>query len=383
MALPGCAVLACSAFCALAQTEISVSSALLLWSARGASAFRAASRLVALDFRLQVQRNPVADEVSALVAVVRPILIGLLYGLKAEVAAEVGGPENVKLRMLNRLRRSGDGDLGICFEYAVHDAIRRQDQMVVERVDDALTRLCGLSGDDLDSILFAVEKTGSEQLIDTARELVTTESRLMSGTRGQPAKLHKHIEGIAQAFRRPTARTALPYSISGVWKADLFVGRTDIDRWVATTVKSNAASLEGARGLRVGIVPARERETDMPFLDERRNLVVCPLLHDGNFMQIFYEGWELVQQFLAADARLPVEAALPRPPMRQVARMLADRREFPVLDVVDVLEPLAQPQLLETEEQQAQVVLRTDLSVAVGTQMQHVIAPEPSPVRGD
>lgn len=75
-------------------------------------------------------------------------------------------------------------------------------------------------------------------------------------------------------------------------------------------------------------MPARERETDMPFLDERRNLMVCPLLHDGNFMQIFYEGWELVQQFLAADVRLPVEAALPRSPMRQVARMLADRREF-------------------------------------------------------
>jgi hypothetical protein len=61
----------------------------------------------------------------------------------------------------------------------------------------------------MDSILFAVEKTGSEQLIDTARELVTEESRLLSGTRGQPAKLYKHIEGIARAFRRPEVRPFL------------------------------------------------------------------------------------------------------------------------------------------------------------------------------
>jgi hypothetical protein len=74
------------------------------------------NRLAIMDIRAQHQLNPVADEVSALVAVVRPILVGLVWGLKAEVAAEVDGAENVKLRMLPRLRRRGDGDLGICFE---------------------------------------------------------------------------------------------------------------------------------------------------------------------------------------------------------------------------------------------------------------------------
>ncbi len=75
-----------------------------------------------------------ADEVSALVAVVRPILIGLVWGLKAEVVAEVGGRESVKLSMMPRLRRPGDGDLGICFEYAVHDAVRRRDPMVLASI---------------------------------------------------------------------------------------------------------------------------------------------------------------------------------------------------------------------------------------------------------
>jgi hypothetical protein len=168
-----------------------------------------------MEIRAEKQSNPVADEVSALVAVVRPILMGLLLSLKEVVVTDVGGRENVKIRMFPRLRRPGDGDCGICFEYAVHDAMRRDNQMVLERVDYALRNLCNLPGDSLDSILFAVEKTGSEQLIDTAKELVTSDSTLMSGTRGRPVKLQRHIDGIAQAFRRPSARAALPYSISG------------------------------------------------------------------------------------------------------------------------------------------------------------------------
>jgi hypothetical protein len=325
-----------------------------------------------MEINTQVQRSQVADEVSALIAVIRPILVGLLFGLKAEVTQEVGGPDHVRLRMLPRLRRPGDGDCGICFEYAVHDAMRRRDTMVLERVDDALTRLCNIAGADLDSILFAVEKSGSEQLIDTASELVTKESQIMSGTRGRPVKLQKHIKGIAQAFRRPSARNALPYSISGLWKADLFIGKTDTDRWVGTTVKSNANSLEGARGLRIGIVPATHTETDRPYMDEKRNLAVCPLLHDGNFMQVFYEGWQIAQAFLAADARMPSEAALPRPPMRNVARMLVDRRDFPVLEVVAALEAFAQPELLDTESEQAEVVLTRGDAI----EMRTVIAPE-------
>lgn len=251
--------------------------------------------------------------------------------------------------------------------------------MVLTRVEDALTRLCGLGGHDLASILFAVEKVGSEQFINTDRHLVTPGSRLMSGTRGRPAGLQKHMDGIAQAFRRPSARAALPYSISGVWKADLFLGMTDSDRWVATTVKSNPRSLESARGLRVGIVPASHSSTDRPYLDERKNLAVCPLLHDGDFMQIFYEGWQVVQAFLTADAHMPSEVALPRPPMRQVARILEDRREFPVLDVVDeALLPLAQPELLDTQQQQATVELASD----VAPEMRTVIAPEPRECNG-
>jgi hypothetical protein len=313
-----------------------------------------------MQLRLQFQQNTVADEVAAITAVVRPILEGTLYALKADVVAEVGGYAEVKLRMLPRLYRPGDGDCGLCFEYAVHDALNRREPVVMERIHDAAHQFCNVPGQEPSSLLFGLEKSGALNLIDTVKERLTEESRLLAGVRAQPAKLRRHIDSIAAAFRRRADRDALPWSIAGLWKADLFVGYTDSDRWVATTVKINANQLEGARGLRIGIVPTRGGGDDRIRRDDQKNLIVCPLPHDGSFMEVFYQGWGVVQQFIAADALLPREVALPRQADRQVARYLADRREFPVVDVLQALIPLAQPELLRTQEHDAALVNRRE-----------------------
>jgi hypothetical protein len=319
-----------------------------------------------MQLRLQFQHNAVADEVSAITAVVRPILEGLLYALKGDVVAEVGGYDKVKLMILPRLYRPGDRDCGICFEYAVHEALNRKEPSVLERFHDAMTNFCNVPGNEPSSILFGLEKSGSLNLIDTAKERLTDDSRLRAGTKGQPAKLKRHIDSIAAAFRKKEARELLPWSISGLWKADLFVGNTDTDRWVGTTVKINPEHLEGGRGLRIGIVPARHGESDRVYLDDSKNLVVVPLLHDRAFMEVFYLGWGVVQQFIAADAKVPKEVSLPRPADRQVAKYLEDRREFPVKDVIEALKPLSQPELLETREQDASLVSRREVSPVVG-----------------
>lgn len=329
-----------------------------------------------MQLRLQNQQNVVADEVSAITAVVRPILEGLLYALKAEVVADVGGYDRVRLRMLPRLYRPGDGDCGICFEYAVHQALNHGEASVVERIDAAMSK-CSVPGTTAASLLFGAEKSGSLNLIDSAKESLTEESRLLAGTRGQPAKLKRHIDSIASAFRRREARAELPWSISGTWKADLFVGNTDTDRWVATTVKINPRQLEGAPGLRIGIVPAREGTSDLVRVDQSKNLVVCPLPYDQAFMEVFYQGWQVVQQFVASDAKMPKEVALPRNAERQVARYLEQRRDHPVVDVIEVLGPLAQPELLQTEEHDATLVSRRDSSPEVETGA--VVAPISNP----
>ncbi len=225
----------------------------------------------------------------------------------------------MKLKMLPRLYRPGDGDCGICFEYAVHDALMRGDSMVVDRVDDVLSTHCRIIGQEIGSILFAVEKAGVNRLIDTAATMLTSESLLMYGSRGRPVRLRRHLADVAEALSR-----------------------------------------EGA--------------SDAPFKDEQRNLIVCPLKHDGDFMEVFYNGWQVVQQFIAADARVPREVALPRPPQRQVARYLAERREYPVRDVIEALAPLSQPELLDTRERDAGlVVTRRGAEPEVST----VLAPLP------
>ncbi|HEY8065665.1 MAG TPA: hypothetical protein VIF40_13230 [Methylosinus sp.] len=300
-----------------------------------------------MEVRKELQLNPVGDEVLALTAVVRPILSGVLYGLKHEIAAEAGGFENIKLKMLPRLYRPGDGDVGICFEYAVHDAMNNGDSRVLERISDAI-KLCRIKTLAPRSILFGIEKTGAIQLIDTAKNILTDESRVLAGIQGQPAKLRPRLNILAAAFKRPTSRLALPWSIRGLWKADLFVGSINSQQWVGTSVKINPAQLEGAAGLRIGIVPIRAGRTDKIRLDEGKKLVICPLHHDQDFMQIFYEGWRIVQAFIEADAQVPKEVYLPRPIDREVCKILMERRDFPVVDVVDALRIFSQPELLET-----------------------------------
>ncbi len=323
-----------------------------------------------MEIRREKQNNPIADEVLALTAIVRPILEGTLYGLKADVVQEVGGYSEVKLKMLPRLHRPGDGDVGICFEYAVHEAMNNNDPRVVERVADAM-KLCRIKPVDPKSILFGIEKSGALNLIGTARNILTAESRSLAGGVGQPPKLRKRLYTLASAFRRAGSRLALPSSIRGLWKADLFVGSLESQQWVGTTVKVNAAHLEGAAGLRIGIVPTREGQSDKVRMDDGRRLVICPLHHDADFMQAFYESWRIVQAFLAADAALPKEVQMPRPVDREICRMLAERREYPVLEVVEALKAFSQPELLTTTTEQVHLENLRDADPETST----VIAP--------
>lgn len=306
-----------------------------------------------MDLRREVQNSVVADEVQALMAVVRPILKGILYALKGEVINDSGGHDQILLRQLARNYRQGDGDCGICFEYAVHEAISDGNSAIMEKIDDALSKHMRIKGSGASSILFGAEKTGAVKLIATAHDILTDDSRLLSGVRGQPVKLKRHIDSVASAFRRRTQRAALPQSISGLWKADLFIGRQDPDQWVGTTVKINPTQLEPARGLRMAVVPSSQGKSDAIQRDDNRNLIVVPAPYDGSFMETFYQAWQLVIQFIDADAQVPKEAAVPRAAGRQVCRFLAERRDFPVVDIIDVMVPLAQPNLLTTQEASA------------------------------
>jgi hypothetical protein len=235
-------------------------------------------------------------------------------------------------------------------------------------------KLCRITGGDPASILFAIEKQGSKQLISTELELVTDNSRVLSGRVGQPVKLKKHLNQLAAAFRKPTTRLNLPQSIRGLWKADLFLGSPEPDQWVGTSVKINPARLESAPGLRIAIVPAGSGKSDTVVRDEHKNLVVCPIPHDGSFMEVFYEGWRIVQALCASDFNMPGEIDIPSAIHREVAKVYVERRNFSVLDVIEATAKFAQPHLLETKtETVSSAPLGESASPGTGT----VIGPFP------
>ena len=160
-------------------------------------------------------------------------------------------------------------------------------------------------------------------------------------------------------------------------KADLFLGVPEAERWVGTTVKINQKALVGAKGLRIGIVPSLSGMSDKVIKDDSHNLVVCPLHHDGQFMEVFYDAWNIVLTFLDADAHVPKEVKLPNSTHREVARQLQQRRDFPVVEVIDALTVLAQPELLQTASRRAGLQ-----TLAPGDDLANmVVAPLPREIR--
>lgn len=329
--------------------------------------------------RKEAQINPVQSEVLALISVIRPILLGLLYSSRREYVSEVGGHQNMKLKMLPAIHTPGDGDVGICFEWAIHDAIKRGDPSIISRIETSLKK-CGIEGDAITSILFGAEKFGALQIIDSANSVLTDDSRLLSGARAQPIKLKNHLRRLVKSYR---GQTIQPYSsIAGLWKADLFLGETHMDRWVGSSVKINPKDLEAAPGLRIGIVPMSQGKSDKVSFDKQKNLIVCPVPYDQSFMEIFYTGWRVVQQFIAARGGMPKEVALPNPPERQAAKELIDRLDFPIIEVVDALLAQSQVNLLESTqtETEANLIIDDNNKEEASEKINTIITPVPQTV---
>lgn len=285
---------------------------------------------------------------NILYALVAPILFGLLVGLKDEVVKDCRGIDKIKLRELARNYKEGDGDCGICFEYAVHSAIRNKNPLVIERIQDALS-LCGIKGTNTTSILLGFEKSKILQINNELQNTLTDNSILLTGPYGERVKIKKHIEDIQKSFLYYSTRKDLPVSIFGIWKADLFIGNIDTDMWVAASVKINHLLLRHAQGLAIGIVPSRW-EQERPIV-AKNGMIVCPLLYNGAFMQFFYSAWRIVYEFIKNDAKIPHERHLAGIEELQVAQYLYKKRDVPVLELVeDDLRRLAHPTLLWPEK---------------------------------
>jgi hypothetical protein len=332
------------------------------------------------------QLEKVSDAVQAKFAMTVPILRAILFSLHKDRIARLGGIDKVTLWDLAREFREGSGDAGICFEYAIHEAIATKNPLIWPLTAEVLEDFCELKG-GADSILFGPEKEGKVPILQTAEQSLTEDSRVYAGTVGQPTKLKKHLKELIRAHRDKDP-SKLPRSIKGLWKADLFLGTKAADGWVGTSVKINSTDLIGAEGLRIGIYPKkREDKKDVPRKDETLNLIRLPLPYDQAFMEAFYRAFFLVRAFLMADAKVPPPVDLPDPEDQFVTKELQRRRDFTVLEVLASIENvLAQRGLLKTQESDVKIsaTFSTQSGTVAGagdmppTSETISVAPEPS-----
>lgn len=297
-----------------------------------------------LKLQTEHQIGPITDALRARVALGLPVLKGILFALKQDRAVRFGGYPGVTVWDLAREYLEGDRDYGICFEYAVHDAIMKRHPAIHPLMSEVLEGFCGIRS-GAQSILFGAEKSGKWALIETAHELINDQSRVLSGNIGQPPKLQRLWDKLTQAMTVQEVRHQLPKSVNGLWKSDIFLGSSAEQRWVGATLKTNKAQFEALPGLRVGIYP-QVLHTDRPYVDERTNLIMCPLPYDGGFMEQFAASFSVIKAFLKNDARTPPPATVPYAHDRYFCDMLAERRNFPVLDVIEGLSHMAQPGLV-------------------------------------
>src|SRR5437899_6064427 len=112
-----------------------------------------------MRYSLQVQRDAVGEAVRARFAMIIPILSGMLFSANRMMVDAIGGYDNVTFEQFTRIYVENPGDYGICFEYAVHQAIKDRNPALHPVVRDVLEDFCNIKG-GAESILFGAEKTG-------------------------------------------------------------------------------------------------------------------------------------------------------------------------------------------------------------------------------
>ena len=302
-----------------------------------------------MKYTLEIQAGLITEPVRARFAMLIPVLQGMLYSTKAQIIEQCGGYNGITFETFCRVYNEHPGDYGICFEYAVHDSIRAKQPSIYNKVSYVLEQFCRI-GARAESILFGSEKSGKQSILESAKSVLTDNSKLLPGTQARPTFLKRHIDKISLAMRHAHVANNLPSSIRGVWKADLFLGNPDSDYWVATTLKTNRLSIEAAPGLRIAMYP-EERPNEEPRADG--SLILCPLPYNSDFMQLFGSTFQIVKHIISARGGMPNRVALVYFHDQEVAKWLTDRAHFPLVGILEALESIKQVDLLGNAMQEA------------------------------
>lgn len=141
------------------------------------------------------QLSDVEDPVRAKLAMVVPVLKATLHSLARDRIQRLGGLDRVTLCDLAREFREGHGDAGICFEYAVHDAIATQNRLIWP-----LQQLFNLGvTSHMANVAFDRHVAFSEQYISRMQKGLT--ELFQTGPRGESLKICSDLIDIRLSFR--------------------------------------------------------------------------------------------------------------------------------------------------------------------------------------
>ncbi|WP_176113970.1 hypothetical protein [Burkholderia cepacia] len=327
------------------------------------------------------QNAPIDEYGRALYAVARSILRALLDSLSPDDLTDLNSPiKNVTMRQLAKVVRldRDKGMRGDGFEWAVHEAIIGGEPLVTELVHHGMRRASkSITGATPESLLFGYERAKYLGFLDATIKAAGSSPFLLPDGSGRP---YKFDTWVAKAALGQAAEAALTDRIKKIWKTDLFLTGSGDERYLAATVKSNYALLEGGRGLKIGIVPESNVTGHKPGVsfDQKHGLWLVTLADPNGFTGLYNDAYLAVGRAMCTLGKQDPPPYYTKPSAKG-ERVQLQLEKYPtatVLDIEGALNEAAQQDLIGVSTKLVGVNAPDWLHIKAKSPK--VIAPKPS-----
>lgn len=239
----------------------------------------------------------------------------------------------------------GDG-----FEWAVHEAITGKEPLVLDPLAHAIKKASPkMVGSDPTSLMFGYERAKYLGFLDAVVDSAGVDPYLLPEGSGRPFRFGPWV---ALAAKGESAETRLSDRIKKIWKTDLFVSCTGRERYIAATVKSSFALLEGGRGLRIGIVPESTSNQHKPGVhySEDHKLWLVTLPDPNGFTGLFNDAYNSVARAVCTLGKQdpPSYYAKPSAKAQKMQEQLEKYPSVKVIEIEGALNEAAQQNLVST-----------------------------------
>lgn len=297
------------------------------------------------------QTAPIDEYGRALYAVARSILRALLDSLSPDDLTDLNCQiKDVTMRQLAKVVRldRDKGMRGDGFEWAVHEAIVGHEPLVTELVHDGIRRASrAIAGSAPESLLFGYERAKYLGFLDATIKAAGHSPFLLPDGSGRP---YRFDTWVAKAAKGEAAEPELTDRIKKIWKTDLFLTGAGDERYLAATVKSNYALLEGGRGLKVGIVPESTVTGHKPGIsfDHKHGLWLVTLADPNGFTGLYNDAYLAVGRAMCTLGKQepPPYYTKPSAKGQRVQQQLEKYPTATVTDIEGALDEAAQQDLV-------------------------------------